>query len=239
MTGSIETLMQDDLIGRVAGRSYASDYPPCSEQSILDRCGGHHNGACFHADKRNGVIDKRYVEQCPTCKYSRWMTSPVEVDTIPGLIDLSLQNLTESQAPSGWARPNKDDYAFGLCEQVRRRSTCPRASCGTVLMDRYGRVISTGYNGRKRGESHCVDVGCLVFANHDILADHSEHNACWQFWEMYCQLRGWDPNAEDWTDFLSTLDVQAYVVAPVPICTACARTLWDVGIRKEPKWRQA
>lgn len=222
---SIDTLMGDDLIGRLQRPAY--DIPggylarPCQQPNLLDRCLRHVAGFCYHADPREGPqTTQRYVEHCQTCRAATPLESEVRE-----------KSLTHSQVS---ARVSWDEYFLRAADNARLRSTCSRGRCGTVLVDRHHRLISSGYSGRGRGEAHCDEVGCLVFADHDVLSVHSEYNACRQIWEVYCALRGWDPDAHDWTDFLAPLGVTAYVVTPKPICSGCARTMWAVGIRNEP-----
>lgn len=40
------------------------------------------------------------------------------------------------------------------------RGTCPRRQVGCLLVDVYGHIIGTGYNGAPRGASHCIDNPC-------------------------------------------------------------------------------
>jgi dCMP deaminase len=56
-------------------------------------------------------------------------------------------------------RKSWDEYFFDLARMVATRSTCPRLSVGSVLV-KDKKIISTGYNGSKSGEPHCIDVGC-------------------------------------------------------------------------------
>lgn len=51
-------------------------------------------------------------------------------------------------------RLSKTDYHFSFAETAARRSTCPRAAVGCVLI-RDGAVIATGYNGALAGARHC------------------------------------------------------------------------------------
>jgi len=64
------------------------------------------------------------------------------------------------------------DIAF----QVARRSTCPRASVGAVIV-RDKRILTTGYNGSPRGLPHCTEAGCLIINGHCVRALHAEQNA--------------------------------------------------------------
>lgn len=52
-------------------------------------------------------------------------------------------------------RPTKDEYYIGIAKAVSTRSTCLRRHYGAVIVNN-DEIISTGYNGPPRGESHCV-----------------------------------------------------------------------------------
>ena len=73
----------------------------------------------------------------------------------------------------GWT-----DYFMNIAKAVSRRATCPRANCGTVLVDpKSHHILATGYNGSPPGDPHCTDEGCLMEDNHCQRAIHSEMNA--------------------------------------------------------------
>jgi dCMP deaminase len=73
-------------------------------------------------------------------------------------------------------RPSWDEYFMGIAHQVAKRSTCPRAAVGAVVVkDR--RILTTGYNGAPMGLPHCTEVGCLMVDNHCVRALHAEQNA--------------------------------------------------------------
>ncbi len=52
-------------------------------------------------------------------------------------------------------RPTLDETYLDMANVVARRSTCLRRAVGCVLVDKRGRVLSTGYNGVARGAAHC------------------------------------------------------------------------------------
>lgn len=74
-------------------------------------------------------------------------------------------------------RPSWNDYFLAIAEVVSRRSTCPRAHVGAVIVSTDNRILATGYNGSPPGESHCDNVGCLVVDNHCQRTLHAEVNA--------------------------------------------------------------
>jgi len=73
-------------------------------------------------------------------------------------------------------RPSWDSYFMDIAFQVARRSTCPRASVGAVVV-RDKRILTTGYNGSPRGLPHCTEAGCLIINGHCVRALHAEQNA--------------------------------------------------------------
>ncbi len=60
--------------------------------------------------------------------------------------------------------------------QVAKRSTCPRAAVGAVIV-RDKRILTTGYNGSPAGLPHCTEVGCLMVNDHCVRTLHAEQNA--------------------------------------------------------------
>lgn len=86
---------------------------------------------------------------------------------------------------------------------VSTRATCPRRQVGCVITYNH-RIISTGYNGARKGDAHCIEVGCIIISNHCKRAKHAEINAIEHYLqpdnairiltdgeglEMYCTLQ--------------------------------------------------
>jgi dCMP deaminase len=68
------------------------------------------------------------------------------------------------------------DVAISLSE----RGTCRKKQVGCVLVDTYGNIIATGYNGQPRGMPHCDIINpCPAYldANLSCHAIHAEANA--------------------------------------------------------------
>jgi dCMP deaminase len=74
------------------------------------------------------------------------------------------------------ARPSWDDYFMQITLQVAKRSTCPRAAVGAVIV-RDKRILTTGYNGAPSNLPHCTEVGCLMVNGHCVRTLHAEQNA--------------------------------------------------------------
>lgn len=70
----------------------------------------------------------------------------------------------------------REEYLIASVKLVAQRGTCLRAKVGAII-ERDGRIISTGYNGSTSGEPHCLDVGCLMEDGHCIRTVHAEANA--------------------------------------------------------------
>lgn len=98
---------------------------------------------------------------------------------------------------------------------IGQRGTCTRAHVGAVIVkDR--RIISTGYVGSPPGQSHCLDVGCLIDEATQTCTRtiHAEANAI-----AYAARSG-----------LSVEDAVLYSThAP---CRACSHLAASAGIRQ-------
>ncbi len=74
-------------------------------------------------------------------------------------------------------RPPIHERMLRLAEFWSQYSTCS-IKHGAVIFEG-NRVISSGYNGSKPGDVHCVDEGCLMYRGHCIRTEgyHAENNA--------------------------------------------------------------
>jgi dCMP deaminase len=73
-------------------------------------------------------------------------------------------------------RPSWDNYFMQITFEVAKRSTCPRAAVGAVIV-RDKRILTTGYNGAPASLAHCTEVGCLMVNDHCVRTLHAEQNA--------------------------------------------------------------
>ena len=70
--------------------------------------------------------------------------------------------------------PQWDEYFMQLCNIVKLRSKDPKKQVGSILVSNDNRIISTGYNGLKKGSNDNID-----WDNRDLvhlLVLHSEMN---------------------------------------------------------------
>jgi dCMP deaminase len=68
-------------------------------------------------------------------------------------------------------RPSLDEYYLNIAKVVSERSTCLKKHYGCVIV-KNGEVISTGYNGNVRGESHCVT--CTKASGNGDMEEYSQ-----------------------------------------------------------------
>lgn len=147
-----------------------------------------------------------------------------------------VQPLTHSKVD----RVSWDDYFFRIAQEVSTRATCPRAAIGTVLVDKHHRIVATGYNGSPPGEVHCLDVGCMVYANHCTRSTHAESNAVQSAWDVLSALVRTDQiGLRMDRGFLAHLDITPYLYGPRDVCAGCARVMAWAGISREPQVRFA
>lgn len=95
-------------------------------------------------------------------------------------------------------RPNKQEWFMKIAKVVSERGTCSRRKVGCIIVDIFGNIISTGYNGPARGMKHCIEdpcVGAKANSGKDLdlcEAIHAEINAVAQcpdihkIVEIYC-----------------------------------------------------
>lgn len=57
-------------------------------------------------------------------------------------------------------RPSLDETMMAIAQVLSRRATCVKRQVGCVLVNDYGFILSTGYNGVPAGFPHCIDVPC-------------------------------------------------------------------------------
>ena len=57
-------------------------------------------------------------------------------------------------------RPSKHETFLNIARVIAERGTCARRKVGCVLVNSFGHIIGTGYNGNARGLPHCIDIPC-------------------------------------------------------------------------------
>lgn len=127
-------------------------------------------------------------------------------------------------------RPSWDDYFLNIAKEVSKRSTCPRASVGAVIVKDH-RILSTGYNGAPPGEPHCTDVGCLMENNHCERTIHAETNAVAQAARFGVLING--ATLYFWSVRYHTEEqYSGNAGEPVDACNKCEQIMKSAGIVK-------
>jgi dCMP deaminase len=76
-------------------------------------------------------------------------------------------------------RPSKHEMWLNICKQLATQSTCVRKGVGCVLLDKYGHVLSTGWNGVAAGRPHCNDQVILeLYHSGQQSSEEYYPNAC-------------------------------------------------------------
>ena len=78
------------------------------------------------------------------------------------------------------ARPTLEASMLSIANILALRGTCRKKQVGCVLVDTFGNIIATGYNGQPRGQPHCDIINpCPAYldANLSCSAIHAEMNA--------------------------------------------------------------
>lgn len=81
-------------------------------------------------------------------------------------------------------RPSISQTMLNVAFVLAQRATCRKLKVGCVIVDRYNKIIGTGYNGVPRHMPHCTDNACAG-ANAPKGSDlceavHAEQNALMQ-----------------------------------------------------------
>ena len=76
-------------------------------------------------------------------------------------------------------RPSWQSYFIDIAFLTAKRSTCPRRQVGCLIV-KDNNIVATGYNGSIIGQSHCIDMECLMENGHCIRTVHAEANAICQ-----------------------------------------------------------
>lgn len=77
-------------------------------------------------------------------------------------------------------RPSIDETMINIALVLAKRGTCLKRKVGCVIIDSYGNILSTGYNGAPRGMLHCDEYSpCLAYVDPKLSCSalHAEVNA--------------------------------------------------------------
>ena len=108
-----------------------------------------------------------------------------------------------------------------LCiEKAQLFSKCAKRQYAALIVDRYNRLIGSGYNGAPSGYPHCTQGACPRYLNNtpsgspytDCIANHAEVNAI------------------SYTEYTLRREGTLYVNGPP--CFECAKTISNSGLKR-------
>jgi len=73
-------------------------------------------------------------------------------------------------------KPTKTFKKLIIAEDFSYLATCPKKNVGVYIEDKYGKSVSSGYNGAPAGFDHCSLVSCKEINDHCTNAVHAEIN---------------------------------------------------------------
>ena len=117
-------------------------------------------------------------------------------------------------------RPEWDNYFMSAAILASKRSADPATQCGCVLVDKFNRIISTGYNSYRSGLPHDKLPNCRVDENHPSTKQKNKYR--------------WMRHAEENMILQSPVDIRTlqepriYVIGR--LCLECSQKVEAVGI---------
>ena len=125
-------------------------------------------------------------------------------------------------------RTNKHTYFLDIALRSAKQTTCLRRGFGAVIVDKYGTIVSTGYNGAPKGVEHCKT--CWREENNipsgqsyeKCLSVHAEQNALIQAGKA----------SRGATMYLVGIDMKTGNEVCIPPCFLCAKMILNGEIEK-------
>lgn len=108
-------------------------------------------------------------------------------------------------------RPSRDAYFILIARAAAARSTCRRRAVGAVVVDRRGRILSTGYNGSPEGYPHCEE-----------LCPHPESDPC--RWSVHAEINA--------LLFAENREPNKTLYVTTSPCRPCALAIANAGVAR-------
>lgn len=132
-------------------------------------------------------------------------------------------------------RPSLDAWMLELASVVAKRSTCLRRAVGCVLVDSYGHILSTGYNGVAAGTPHCNEPTGPAKVGPEVDGHLSYGHSCpGASSSSGTNLDGCDAIHAEQNALLQCRDVQAIEACYVTVspCLTCTKLLMNTSCRR-------
>jgi len=108
-------------------------------------------------------------------------------------------------------RLSRDEYFMAIARAAARRATCRRKAVGAVVVDRLGRILSTGYNGSPEAYPHC-----------ETLCPDPEHTPC--RWSVHAEINA--------LLFAENREPQKTLYVTTGPCRSCALAIANAGVSR-------
>lgn len=114
---------------------------------------------------------------------------------------------------------NKDEFFMDVALAAKKQSTCNRLKVGACLTDgRY--VLSTGWNGTIKGETHCCDIFPADFLK--TAEGHAEHHKFSERYEIHAEINA----------MLNTSSKGTVMYVTTAPCNCCLKQMAAYGIKE-------
>lgn len=120
---------------------------------------------------------------------------------------------------------NKEKYYLGIAEAVSKKSTCLKKHYGAIIV-KNDIIVSTGYNGACRGESHCTV--CTKVGQGKDIEEYKTCPACHA--EQNSIIHASFENMNGATLYLYGFDVETQQEINAWPCEICLRLIKNSGI---------
>lgn len=125
-------------------------------------------------------------------------------------------------------RNTKPQYFFQIAKACAGRSTCLRWHVGVTIVDQWGTIVSTGYNGSASNKTDCIDRGYCWRMENNI--EHGSHyEKCFAVHAEANAIMQAGKEARGCSMYLTTYDENWNLVYNLP-CMMCIRLMLNAGI---------
>lgn len=126
------------------------------------------------------------------------------------------------------ARISKEESFLRVAKSAAERSTCLRRKVGSVIVDMYNCVVSTGYNNPPKGRPHCDEIGYCYREKMNIPSGEHFEKCNSMHSELNALIQAGKESREA-TMFLCTLDKHGDIVENYP-CLFCSKAIINADI---------
>jgi len=128
-------------------------------------------------------------------------------------------------------RTTKEECFLNQAEECAKRGTCQRRNYGAVLVDKEGAVVSTGYSGAPKGQTHCSEYG-ECWRDKNKIPSGGNYNKCRSVHAEMNALLQAGKEARGSTIYISGIDVKSGEIVAAHPCFLCSKMLVNAGVER-------